>query len=500
MAVTNTKRKKKKKKINLPLIITLSVFALIIIAIAVVYFVGRAKYSDKFLPNTYINNINVSGETVEEAYEKFKHPEEGGSLTVVCQTGKEVVIPFSEFDYGYNTMDKIREIFSRQSSGAWFMGYAGKADYSFTDSSSYNKDKLSAAIDRADWGSEPTKDAEIVKNADGSYKINDAVLGDTMDKSVLKEYLLAKFAQGSIYVNAADSGCYTKPEISAADLEQKCERLNKISSMKIVYDFDYTTETLEGEKLMDMITFDEENLTVTADRAKCMAYVEELAKKYDTYDTERKFHATLQGDIIVPTSDDAKYGWWIYQDATCDKLVEMLENIDIPEGKIKPVYYNQYGFEYVGVPEARTADDDIGNTYCEIDLTAQHFWYYEKGEMKYECDIVSGQTTSKARMTLPGVYKLWNKQTNYRMKATNADGESWDSTCNYWNNVSICGIGMHDTVRRYAFGGNIYKYNGSHGCINMPLKAAKYVFDNVPLETPVVMYYKSAEPKKEEAN
>ena len=107
---------------------------------------------------------------------------------------------------------------------------------------------------------------------------------------------------------------------------------------------------------------------------------------------------------------------------------------------------------------------------------------------------VSGQTTSEARTTLPGVYKLWSKETNKRMKDTNADGDEWDTKCNFWNNVSLCGIGLHDSTWRGGyFGGEIYKYNGSHGCINMSYDDAKYVYDNVPYGTPVVMYYKSAD-------
>jgi lipoprotein-anchoring transpeptidase ErfK/SrfK len=117
-------------------------------------------------------------------------------------------------------------------------------------------------------------------------------------------------------------------------------------------------------------------------------------------------------------------------------------------------------------------------------------WYYKEGKLDYETDIVSGQTTSEARTTLPGVYKLWFKDTNFRMQGTNEDGDEWDVTCSYWNNVSLCGIGLHDSAwRGNAFGGNIYKTNGSHGCINMPPAGAKYVYDNVEYGTPVVMYY-----------
>ena len=486
MAATNRKRKKKKSS-KLPLIITGGVFTALVVGLGVTYFVGRSHYQGKFLPNTYINNKNVSGMSLEEVEKEFLHSDIGSDFVVHKQDGTDVVIPLKDFGYRYDTKEQLESLFSKQDAGAWFTGYLGTADYTFSDTSTYDKEKLKSLLAAADWGSVKNQDAEIVLQDDG-YTVKEAVQGDEMDYSKLESFLLGKFAAGTLEVNAADSGCYIPPKVFAADLQEQVDKLNEIWQMSIVYDFDYTTEKLTGEKLRSLITVDEDN-NITADRDKCMEYVESLAKKYDTYGKDRKFHATLQGDITVKHSDDAVYGWWIYKDATCDELVEMLEKGESVK-KVKPIYYKtQFGFEYTGVPEARKKNDDIGNTYMEVDLTNQQFWYYEKGELKYECFIVSGQTTSMARTTLEGVYKLWDKQYNYRMKATNADGESWDTTCNYWNNVSICGIGMHDSAWRYVFGGNIYKWNGSHGCINMPVPAAKYIYDNVALGTPVVMYY-----------
>ncbi len=480
-------RKRKKKKSNLPLIITAGVFAAMVVGIGITYFVGRSHYTGKFLPNTYINNKNVSGMTLEEAEKEFLHNDISSDFVVHKRDGSDVKIALADIDYTYDTKVQLENLFRNQDANAWFTGYLGNADYTFSDKSTYNKDKLAKLLSEADWGSAKNEDAQIVLEEDG-YTVKEAVQGDEMDYSKLESYLLSQFASGNYEVSAQDSGCYIEPAVHAADLEEQCEKLNKIWKMYIIYDFDYTTEKLTGEELRKLITVDDDN-NITADRDACMKYVEGLAKKYDTYGKDRKFHATIQGDITVENSEDAVYGWWIYQDETCDELVDMLEkgeNVD----KVKPVYYKtQWGFEYTGVPEARTKDTDIGNTYMEVDLTNQQFWYYKEGELQYSCYIVSGQTTSLARTTLEGVYKLWNKQTNYRMKATNRDGDSWDTTCNYWNNVSICGIGMHDSTWRYAFGGNIYKWNGSHGCINMPYDAAKYIYDNVELGTPVIMYY-----------
>jgi hypothetical protein len=50
------------------------------------------------------------------------------------------------------------------------------------------------------------------------------------------------------------------------------------------------------------------------------------------------------------------------------------------------------------------------------------------------------------------------------------------------------GIGFHDASWRSTFGGNIYLYSGSHGCINMPYSAAKKLYENVTLDEKVIVY------------
>ncbi len=270
--------------------------------------------------------------------------------------------------------------------------------------------------------------------------------------------------------------------------EKTQEAVNDKINFSITYDFGFKIEKLDGSELRSMLNFNSDG-SYTINEEKCAEYIDFLADTYDTFGKDRKFQATIQGDVIVPNSSDAVYGWKIDIEKTCEELIKMLEKGETVES-CEPVYYdNGYGYVYTGVKSARTADDDIGDTYVEIDLTAQHLWVYKNGEITHECDIVSGQSTSETTITLPGVYKLWYKGQNYPLNGSNADGESWSTTCNYWNLVSVCGIGLHDTVSRSAFGGNIFQYDGSKGCINMPLESARYIYDEVELGTPVVMYY-----------
>ena len=72
---------------------------------------------------------------------------------------------------------------------------------------------------------------------------------------------------------------------------------------------------------------------------------------------------------------------------------------------------------------------------------------------------------------------------------TNAAGESWNTPVDFWNNISTFGVGLHDATWHDYFGGNRYEWAGSHGCINMPWDAAKYVFENIDINTPVFMYW-----------
>lgn len=49
-------------------------------------------------------------------------------------------------------------------------------------------------------------------------------------------------------------------------------------------------------------------------------------------------------------------------------------------------------------------------------------------------------------------------------------------------------FGIHDASWRSEFGGNIYKANGSHGCVNAPYYLAKVLFNNIEEGTPIVCY------------
>ena len=477
---------RRKKKSKAPLIITVLIL-LIIIIVAVVYGVGYLYYKDRFTANVFINGREVSGNTMAETRKMFEHKEVPEDITIATPRGNSVKLSLAEVDYKFSYEEELDRIYADLDKKSWFAYLLHRTDYNFSDVSSYNKDKLMSAIDSADWGTQENVNAQL-KSDDNGFHIEPEVQGDVFDMGVMKNFIATNLDKDDYSFDAMDSGAYVQPDTVAADYEAKAATLNNLWNMSISYDFNYTEEELTGKQIIKLVDVDREG-NYTVDEEACMTYIEKLAKKYDTYNTVRKFKSTLQGKIKVNPSSDAKYGWWMDQQQSCDQLVRMLKKGKTRKN-VTPIYYVHDGyFEFTGVPEARTEKDDIGKTYIEVDLSNQQWWYYKKGKKKRHGYIVSGQTTTAARTTLEGVYKLWAKDVNHRMKDRNADGDEWDVTCNYWNNISLCGIGMHDSTWRGGFGGDIYKYNGSHGCINMTYDDAQYIYNNIPLGTPVVMFY-----------
>ena len=109
------------------------------------------------------------------------------------------------------------------------------------------------------------------------------------------------------------------------------------------------------------------------------------------------------------------------------------------------------------------------------------------GKVEIETPIVTGNMMRR-RATPEGVYYVYAKQKNRILR-----GPGYASHVNYWMPVKG-GVGIHDALWRDEFGGEIYKKDGSHGCINLPLEAAEKLYGMIEVGVPVVMYYEEEEP------
>ncbi|MBR1764365.1 MAG: peptidoglycan binding domain-containing protein [Ruminococcus sp.] len=493
------KKKKKRRTSKKPTsalhtaLVTILLLLAIIIAVGVyLYLRGLKDSQDKFLRNTFINSVDVSGMTEAEAYAAVSDSEPApAEMELIKLDGGSIKIPLADIGYVDNVKISISQFLTQQNRYLWFRSLYKKTEYNFTEATSYDNEKLTAVIkerviDKS--GKNPPKDAYINYTPDG-FEIHKEVKGDKIDETKtdkLMDYIRQYLDNGVYVIDLAAADVYQLPKVLATDLEEEYRNMGSIYDVVISINFGYESAQLTGAEFLDWLIFDQNNAnnSYKVDTTKVEAYVEQLAYKYDTFGTTRIFETTNKGEKRIEQGK-GDYGWWIDKDETRDLIIDTIKKGKSAE--IDPIYYTNpdSNYTYACNPRARTANSDIGTTYCEVDLSAQHFWYYYKGELKYECDIVSGVKSK----TPAGIYKIWDKQMDKVLEDTNDEGESWSTPVTYWTNISTFGVGIHDSKKRTAFGGTIYKKYGSQGCINMTVQDARYVYENISLNTPVIMYW-----------
>lgn len=118
--------------------------------------------------------------------------------------------------------------------------------------------------------------------------------------------------------------------------------------------------------------------------------------------------------------------------------------------------------------------------YILVDISDQTLKYYVKGKVKLKSKVVTG---GRGCGTPTGRFKLHHKARN-----VNLTGPGYVSHVNYWMPFIGQSYGMHDASWRSQFGGSIYKYNGSHGCVNMPRSKVSKLYKMVPNGTRVIIW------------
>ena len=124
-----------------------------------------------------------------------------------------------------------------------------------------------------------------------------------------------------------------------------------------------------------------------------------------------------------------------------------------------------------------------GRTYIDISIEKQRVILFENGRKVMESACVTG-TPNRERATHYGSFRINYKQRNRILRGSQ---KLYEAFVSYWMPFDG-GIGLHDATWRGSFGGNIYKSNGSHGCINLPPAFAKQLYERVTVGMPVYVH------------
>ncbi|HCJ41727.1 L,D-transpeptidase family protein [uncultured Ruminococcus sp.] len=496
-----SKKKKKKKKgmtgTQAALICT-SVVLMGLIAGGGIYFIGRKSYEDTFLDNTYVAGVDVGGMDKDQAVAELKKkaviPE---TFYITKKDGSSLNIKLSDIGYVDNTEEAVGKLYEGQDHGKWLNAKFDKEEFDLTNEFHYDKKMLEDLLAHKllkDQRATAPKDAYITQNDNGSFSVVSEVDGDTIDENriqLLYDYVESELDKMNFDIAVGSVDCYKTAKVKADELYEECQKLNNLHNIQISFDFILGTELIDGDQVMEWVTFDEDAPveTLEVDRDAVEHYVDLLAEKYDTFGKDREFKSTSRGVITVPQGQGC-YGWWLDKKGMTNYIINCIEEGE--SASTDAIWYvnPDSTYSYTCNKDWLTSTKDFADTYFDVDLSAQHLWYYEKGEMKMESDFVSGYP-SESRNTPAGVYKLWLKERGKTLVGS-SDGQSYASYVEFWNYISTIGIGFHDASwQNGVFGGTKYQSAtwGSHGCINLPYDAAEYIYNNVPYDVPVFAYW-----------
>ncbi|MCH5252545.1 MAG: L,D-transpeptidase family protein [Lachnospiraceae bacterium] len=436
------------------------------VALVVLFFVSSKEFfMGRFSPRAMLSNTDVSAMTVEEAVNSMNRTD--GFSIVLDKENKTYTVDISDAvsrEFNNAQVEKCQDELS-------FFDYLFHRDVVLSlkpDSAQVDQERLQMILEESlPQTTSYTADAYFDKD----LNLINEVQGDDVNYKNLLTQISEDILAGN-ELEYALSEFYNQPQIKASDtaIATVEKQIMAYKNMNITFTFGKEEETIDDNIISKYLSY--KNGKLKLKKGWIDGYVRKMARKYNTYGKTRKFKTTKDGTVTI---HGGIMGWWMNETETVKKIKKLLSKQK--SETLEPVYHNT---------AAQHGKNDIGNTYVEISLKRQRLWFYKKGKKIMSSEFVSGLPT-KDRETLKGVHYIFGKQRDRYLGTVAVQG--YHTHVNYWMPFNWSGQGLHDAVWRHGrFGGNIYKSNGSHGCVNLPLDMAAKLYKYVSIGTPVVIY------------
>ncbi len=491
-AVDNTKPKSKK---TMWIVLGLAASLLII-----AYFTGYIYFSGHFYQDVAINGVNVSGMNKELAKQTLDNFYKDYVLTIETIDGNQITIDGKDISMQISLRDEFNVCLKKQQAYLWFVNMFSPHEFEIGADAKWEDSALSDIFNEMKMLDKKVmvapKDA-FVGVEDGKFTIVKEVLGSTIDRDKFEAAVRDSLSSVMASLVMMEAGCYDLPDIYDTDeeLKEELELKNEYAQSEVKLQLDDIT--LEpGMELYDEV-LEKKNDSYEVSQKLVRKYVQSLAKEYNTLDSDRTF-TTSFNDKTVKVYGSA-FGYELNEEETEKVLYKALTS---GKPSTVDVVFDSKGYTLDG-------ENDIGDTYIEVNLSEQKVIAYKNGKKLAEGDCVSGKEAA-GHGTCIGLYAIQDKlsptvlrgekkpvtktvtkkkgKKKVKVQETTYEYE-YESPVTFWMQFNG-GIGLHDAAGwRSTYGGSIYYYSGSHGCVNLPYSLAETLYKNYDIGDPVVVYF-----------
>ena len=456
------------------------IFVVAAAGVATIIYASSDDYKSDSLPDGMtINGIDCSGMTYDEAEAALTEKQNAMHLQVVGKLG-ETLTDYTDFGCTYDISEQLKSVKKDHlldaALGHYFhipLSARISMDVAECSDEFAEKVKNSPFLNRGDVTE--TKDAYVDLD-DPAFPIIPEVYGNETDTDAYLDDILRSISLGETRFEFDESSYIIVPEVKSDNknlirFQKYCQTY---LSQKIKYELGDESFTLSPKELDNLMKND---YSGQADPEKVAAFVSGMKAEYDIIGSERQF-TSFTGKTVQVSGGD--YGWIIDEAAETEQLEKDINSHkDVDR---EPVFSQKGNGQY-------SRNLEVGDTYIEVDITEQHVYYFEKGKKKFDCDCVTG-CVAAGHSTPTGVYDIKDKARNVTLKGGGKKKSKtyYESFVSYWMPFLGASYGLHDANWRSNFGGDIYKYGGSHGCVNLPPNRTPDLYNMISVGTIVVIH------------
>ena len=464
-----------------------SALVLLVVCAGVVY---AANYSGRALPGTSVAGTSVAGMTRDQVVSAVNQRADATNVTLTVE-GKTTEASLNEAGISVDA-DETADAAMKGSTSfpAFVSALFSERDIEPVVTVSDESIKKLAASANSTLTSE-MKDASVIVAQDGqSFTVTPAQMGN----GVSAEDVAAAVKQAGATLTSVTHDVSVRqmePSITTENAQAAAEKANALleTNIEISDGIDtFSAERSDKVQWVEFLTKDDGSLdTPSISTVKVADWVNALAATTDVKPQNRVDNVDSSGNVLtvaregkkgLKTNNTEQVTKDIIAAMTDGKAYEGLFHYDdvepgsetkqVAEGTENLVYQAAEGEKWVDISLA----DNSVTAYIGGKVAGGPYY------------MVPGAPDTP---TVTGTFHVYLKYDVQTMRGENADGTKYETEGVPWVTYFTGSYAMHGAPWRSSFGWS--GYGGSHGCVNMPVDAAKFIYDWTDMGDTVVVHY-----------
>lgn len=466
----------------------------------------KVFYGNRWYKNTFINGVDVSGQTLEESKKNLIEAHNNYALTINARENGSLTIAGNDINYQFGISSAFDELFQAQHER--FQLFSSRNDNTIDYDVSYDEEELSELIQRAELITGST-DYPIIKPRNAmvsfseekqQYLCLNEVRGNTINFHPFLSAIEDTLKKAETLIDITDEekypDIYKAPKLTS-DNEELQTMLNLSNNAALRYITwsmgEGVTEQITPTEISQWITY--KNGKIVYDNEAVADWIEAFCLKYKTVGKTRTIKSHNGKKVKIYGGD---YGWQLDYEKTLTQAKKALKKdidmklteayINEPTAKNqkaltqkrKVIYANTaFKMDY----ENFTNDWDEKN-YIEISIKDQKVYVFRKGKVVFKCRCITGRP-EEDRRTPTGAFFIKEHREEYTLT-----GADYSTPVKNWVRITWTGTGFHPATWQpwSSWTKDMYKTRGSHGCINLSVPDAEKIYKLTKYREAVFIY------------